>query len=80
MATTSHVSDVSSEPTPLLVRMPPHEDDVAAVVEDAGFSTIDQIIPRNDKARSNFSKSALEEPEPVLSELDATTLEELWDK
>lgn len=77
MATTSHVSHVSSEPTSLSVRMPPHEDDIAAVAEDDNFPTIDKIIPRNDKVRLYFSKSATEEPDPVLSELDEAGLAEL---
>lgn len=57
--------------------MPHHEDDIAVVADDDNFPTLDEIIPLNDKARSDFSKSATEEPESVLSKLDEAGLAEL---
>lgn len=77
MATSSHVSDVSSDPISLSVRVPPHEDYMAAVDDNDNFPTVDEIIPRKDKSRSNFSKTPTEDPESVHFELDEAGLDEL---
>lgn len=77
MATSSHVSDVSFELIPLSVRVPPHEDDMAVVVDDDNFPTVDEIIPCNDKSMLDFLKKPTEDPESVLSKLDEAVLAEL---
>lgn len=54
-------------PVPLVVRMPPHDDEVAIVAEDESFPTVEEIIPRSEKVRSDFSKVPTDDPE--ISEL-----------
>lgn len=57
--------------------MPPHNDGADIVVEDESFPTVEEIIPHNEKARSDFSKSPADEFEPVESEMGVAALAEL---
>lgn len=44
------------------------------MVKDKNFCIMDEIIQRSGKARSEFKNSYDGEPEPIVFEMDATTL------
>lgn len=49
-------------------------------MEDDGFPTLEEILPRSDKARSDFSKSSIDELEPAKYEMGDSRLFELRTK
>lgn len=44
------------------------------MMEDEGFPTVDEVVPRPGKARTDLKSPAEDEFEPVISTMDAATL------
>lgn len=67
---------ISSDLAPLVVSIPPHDNEAAIVAKDKRFLMLEEIISRNEKARFDFSKLPKEDPEAMEFEMDADTLAE----
>ncbi|OIT01285.1 hypothetical protein A4A49_59879, partial [Nicotiana attenuata] len=77
MASASSNSEEILSPPPISVAIPVRDEGEAIVAEDDTFPTLEEIVPRSDKAMLDFSKPPADKPVPVKSEMGATHLSEL---